>query len=67
MIHWKQCPWCATWFPTKYGQRKYCSDSCRSRMWGRYQCLMNQKEIHYVSINGEMYERKNSNEAYEFI
>jgi len=60
MIHWKQCPLCATWFPTKYGQRKYCSDKCGQRYRYKIDSLLRQKEktVHYVSINGEMYERK---------
>ena len=66
MIHWKQCPNCATWFMTKYGQKRYCTDRCRARLYAKAQRMINAKELSMVSINGDMYERRR-HETNEFV
>ena len=54
---WKQCPYCARWFIAN-GRQIYDTPKCRNAFNAKLNRLRNQKEVSYISIGGQMYERK---------
>lgn len=57
MTRWKQCPYCARWFIANKRQI-YDTPKCRQNFNAKLNRLRNETNYHYVSIRGEMYERK---------
>ena len=59
-VTWRQCPYCARWFIAN-GRQIYDKPKCRNAFNAKLNRLRQEKEktnYHYISIGGEMYDRK---------